>query len=317
MTMILTRSRIEAIIDAAEVMTMLRRGFTETKSDINPLRVRTDLPGPGTATALLPGLIEGIPAYTVKVNAKFPDASPSVRGVVCLHDLRDGQLLALLDSATVTAWRTGLAAALATDVLARAGEGHAAVIGAGVQSRLMVQSLAGLRKLTKIVVYDINAARAQSFAQEHEQLLGVQVDVVRDIRKATSQARILLLSTWSRTPLLEAADLRAGTHVTALGADEPGKAELGADILRSARVVVDDIPLALAMGAVGNVGLGGESIHATFGQVLTEERAGRQDSSQITVYAPVGLPWQDLALAWPVYLSALGVDIFPSVDFLS
>src|SRR5216683_1551059 len=37
----------------------------------------------------------GIPAYTVKVNAKFPAASPALRGVVCLHDL---ELLALADS---------------------------------------------------------------------------------------------------------------------------------------------------------------------------------------------------------------------------
>jgi ornithine cyclodeaminase/alanine dehydrogenase-like protein (mu-crystallin family) len=37
---------------------------------------------------------------------------------------------------------------------------------------------------------------------------------------------MLLLATWSRTALLSLADLRAGQHVTSLGADEPGKCEL-------------------------------------------------------------------------------------------
>ncbi len=118
MTLLLNRSRITELLDPDTVMTGLRAGFLAAGPDVRPLRIRTDLPGPGTATALLPGVIDGIPAYTVKVNAKFPDATPALRGLVCLHDLADGELLAVLDSATVTAWRTGLAAALATHALA-------------------------------------------------------------------------------------------------------------------------------------------------------------------------------------------------------
>src|SRR5207253_8609442 len=116
MTVLLTRSDILRALDVPAVLEALRSGFQQSAT-VEPLRIRTDLPGPGTATALLPGLIPGIPAYTVKVNAKFPGATPALRGVVCLHDLTDGTLLALLDSSTITAWRTGLAAALATDVL--------------------------------------------------------------------------------------------------------------------------------------------------------------------------------------------------------
>lgn len=107
MTLLLTRSRITELLDPDTVMTGLRAGFLAAGPDVRPLRVRTDLPGPGTATALLPGVIEGIPAYTVKVNAKFPDAAPALRGLVCLHDLADGELLAVLDSATVTAGAPG------------------------------------------------------------------------------------------------------------------------------------------------------------------------------------------------------------------
>jgi alanine dehydrogenase len=75
--------------------------------------VRTGLPGPGTATALIPGLVNGIPAYTVKVHAKFPAARPALRGVVCLHDTGSGELLAVL------AWQD-LALAWAAYRLARA-----------------------------------------------------------------------------------------------------------------------------------------------------------------------------------------------------
>ncbi|MFD4238907.1 hypothetical protein [Streptomyces sp. NPDC058542] len=77
------------------------------------------------------------------------------------------------------------------------------------------------------------------------------------------------------------------------------------------------IELAVAMGAIGTSGPGADAAHATPGQVLHGERAGRESSDQITVYAPLGLPWQDLALAWPVYRAAAGAGSCPQIDFLA
>ena len=81
-------------------------------------RVVSDLPFDGMVAVLVPEIIPGIEAYTVKVNAKFPHARPALRGTIMLHSGRDGELLALLDSATITAWRTGSSAALGNHLLA-------------------------------------------------------------------------------------------------------------------------------------------------------------------------------------------------------
>lgn len=316
MTVLLNRSAVSSLLDPATVLDALRAGFV-ADSPVPPLRARTDLPGPGTAVAQLPGLVEGVPAYTVKVNAKFPGAVPALRGVVCLHDLADGALLALLDSAAVTAWRTGLAAALATDVLAAPGAGSVAVIGAGAQARVVLQGLSRLRTLTRLTVCDVDRSRAMAFALEHEDLLGVPVEVADTPAKAAALASVVITATWSREPFLDADDLRPGAHVTALGADEPGKAELTADALLAGRTFVDDLGLAVATGALGNAGLGAGAAAATIGQVLRGDRAGRVTPIDVTVYAPVGLPWQDLALAWPVYRAALGAGRYPEIDFLA
>jgi ornithine cyclodeaminase len=149
-TFLLSRNELEALLEPDVCLDALRAGFLAPAGDTRPLRVRTGLPGPGTATALIPGLIDGVPAYTVKVNAKFPGASPALRGVVCLHDLATGELLALLDSATVTAYRTGLAAALRTHALARADAETVAVIGAGAQADLVVRGLRRLRPTARV-----------------------------------------------------------------------------------------------------------------------------------------------------------------------
>ena len=69
MTRILTRGDLEAVLEPAACMAALKEGFCSTDSwSATGQRVRTDLPFPGTATALIPGLLPGIDAYTVKVN---------------------------------------------------------------------------------------------------------------------------------------------------------------------------------------------------------------------------------------------------------
>ena len=76
--------------------------------------------------------------------------------------------------------------------------------------------------------------------------------------------------------------------MTSLGPDEPGKCELSGDILTAATVIVDDVALSRATGALAPAGLR-DVQPATFGQVLRGEHPGRSDDDEITVYAPVGL----------------------------
>jgi ornithine cyclodeaminase/alanine dehydrogenase-like protein (mu-crystallin family) len=52
-------------------------------------------------------------------------------------------------------------------------------------------------------------------------------------------------------PFLFPAMLRPGAHITTLGADESGKCEVAADVMREALVVCDDRDLAVSMGSVG------------------------------------------------------------------
>lgn len=288
----------EACIDA------LRDGFRHAEGvPISGQRVRTDLPFPGTATALIPGLLPGIPAYTVKVNAKFPAARPALRGVICLHSGADGELLALLDSATVTAWRTGLAAALGTHLLAGRGD-VVGVIGAGAQAELMVRGLGALRPRSALVVQDTSADRAAEFAARHG---GCVVSCAAEVAVA---ADIVLSATWSREPLLHLRDTRPGQHFTSLGGDEPGKAELAADLLDAALLVVDDRELTAGVGVL-------RAADATLGEVTRSEHPGRTTDTDRTVYAPVGMPWQDLALAWTAYRRAEREGIGRRVDLLA
>lgn len=317
MTLVLTRSDLNAVLDPDRALATLREGFLRDDVAAVPgQRMHTELPGPGTATALLPGLLPGVPAYTVKVNAKFPAAQPALRGVVCLHSLADGELLAVLDSSTVTAWRTGLAAALATDLLADPAASALGIVGAGAQAELVLRGLRRLRPLTRITVTDINPDRARRFAERHGQPGSPPPRLVDGAAEVSAACDIVVLATWSHTPLLTLAEAFPGQHLTSLGADEPGKRELGADLLNAATLVVDDLELARRTGVLCHQDVPGP-LATTLGAVLRRTAAGRTDPSQLTVYAPVGLPWQDLALAWTCYLSAKERGEAADIDLLS
>ncbi|MFC9302805.1 ornithine cyclodeaminase family protein [Streptomyces albidoflavus] len=316
MTLLLTRNDLETLLDPADCLAALREAFrTAGASPVPGQRVVTGLPFPGTAAALLPGLLPGVEAYTVKVNAKFPGARPALRGVVCLFSGVDGALLALLDSATVTAWRTGLAAALGTHLPASPGLSSGAtvgVIGAGAQADLMVRGLRTLRPCGPLLVHDLDPERAAAFAARHDG------HVVTSPQAVAAEAGIVLLATWSRTPLLHLADTRPGQHLTTLGADEPGKRELAADLLDAALLVVDDHELAAATGTLATPDLPttprlSSTAVPTLTDLLTGAHPGRDTR---TVYAPVGLPWQDLALSWLAHERARERGVGRDFDFL-
>jgi ornithine cyclodeaminase/alanine dehydrogenase-like protein (mu-crystallin family) len=111
-TLLLTRSDVEQLLDPEALVEPLRAGFVAYSAGPpnRALRVRAALdPGAGTATVLFPGTVPALPAYTVKVHAKFPGQMPAIRGVLCLHDVNAGALLTVMDSTYLTAVRTGIA----------------------------------------------------------------------------------------------------------------------------------------------------------------------------------------------------------------
>ncbi|MFD0886321.1 ornithine cyclodeaminase family protein [Streptosporangium algeriense] len=306
MTLLLGAAELSRLLTPHLSLQALRQGFvTSPAASPPPQRVRQSLPHTaGSIAVLLPGLLPGVPAYTVKVNAKFPASDPAISGIVCLHDLDTGELLALLDSAVVTAWRTGLSAALATDLLTPAETRTVGVIGAGAQADMTLRGLTATRALERLVIHDVDPLRAHRMAETWRRT-GLDCRVVDTAQEVAHGCGCVVTATWSRRPLLRLGDVRPGSHITSLGADEPGKAELDPRLLRHARVIVDDLELAMTAGALGTAGLRREDAAAVLGDVLNGLLPPRTDPGQITVYTPVGLPWQDLALSWAAYQAAL------------
>jgi alanine dehydrogenase len=215
---------------------------------------------------------------------------PTVTGLVLLSDASDGRLVAVFDAATVTALRTGAAAVLAAETLG-AGSGPAAVVGAGVNGRAAARTFVARGR--EVLLWDVDEERARAAAEE----LGAGVAASRDEALA---ADAVVTVTPGHAVLFPSGSLRPGQHVSLMGADGPGKAEIAVGELGRTRVFCDDWEQASHNGELAHAVEAGRLARdgvTELGAVLTGDAEGRRSEEEITTFDSTGLAIQDLAIA--------------------
>jgi alanine dehydrogenase len=228
---------------------------------------------------------------------------PTVMGVVLVSSAEDGRLLAMLDAGAVTAVRTGAAAVLAAETLGRADAETAAVVGAGVNGEAAARTFAARGRTP--LVWDVDEARAHAVAER----VGSRVATSREEALA---ADLLVTVTPGREVLLAEGSLRPGQHVSLMGADGPGKAEIAVGELGRVRVFCDDWEQASHGGelaAAVEAGTIGRADVAQIGDVLNGTAEGRRSPADITIFDSTGLALQDLAVALVALESADALDL--------
>ena len=215
---------------------------------------------------------------------------PTVTGVVLLSNAETGALVAVLDAAAVTALRTGAAAVLAAQTLGLPDARDAAVVGVGVNGAAAARTFVALGQ--DAMLWDLDADRAARVADE----LGARVAPTLEEALA---ADVVVTVTPGSTILFPSGSLAPGQHVSLMGADGPGKAEIAVGELARCRLFCDDweqashggeLAAAVAEGAVGRGDV------TELGSVLAAEAPGRTSPNEITLFDSTGLAIQDLAI---------------------
>jgi alanine dehydrogenase len=231
---------------------------------------------------------------------------PTVTGLVLLSDAETGMLRAVLDAAAVTELRTGAAAVLAAETLGRAG-GTAAVIGAGVNGKAVAHTF--LARGRRVALWDVDEERAVATARDLDAEIAPS-------REAALAADVVVTVTPGREILFPPGSLRPGQHVSLMGADGPGKAEIAPEELARVRVFCDDWDQASHNGDLAHAveaGLLGRDDVTQLGDVLAGTAQGRQHPHDITIFDSTGLAIQDLAIVLAAIEKARNLDL-PSID---
>ena len=307
-----TVMRFDDYVDAvAEAFRMLAEGRCESPV---PLQVSvTD----GTFHAKAASLPVGPGYVAVKVNGNFPDnrsrhGLPTIQGAVFLADANNGRPLALLDSIEITRQRTAAATAVATQYLARPDSRTATICGCGEQGRIQLMALRHKLDLTQVFAWDINSQISRRFSAEMAEL-GITVTAIDDLREGTLVSDAIVTCTSSHKPFLGFEDVRPGTFVAAVGADNPQKSEIKPELMAKAAVIVDVLQQSIVMGDMHhaiNAGVMTPSdVRAELGTLIAQHRPGRLADDEITIFDSSGTGVQDVAAAARAYELARNRDL--------
>jgi alanine dehydrogenase len=261
-----------------------------------PAKVYLDAPPNGDFRAM-PARGDGF--ALLKWVTSFPGNSrrglPVVAGALLLSDAETGELRAIMDCASITSLRTGAAAALSAQVLGASGARSVGIVGSGVNGAWAARCLAAAG-YGPGVCSDVRPQAAEALASELGWRTGDRSD-------AASQD-VVVTVTPGGEPVVEAADLRPGQHVAALGADAKGKAELESAALERCRLFCDDWTQASSGGELSGpvaAGLVTRDRVTQLGDVILGRAEGRRSDEEITLFDSTGLAIQDLGIAIAVY----------------
>lgn len=301
--LILTREEIEKLLDPHELLSALEEGFKALSA--NQLNV------PPRNQAIAPkGVLVGMPAYmpnrfmSVKLVSVFHENHtqniPDHQAVITLFDSETGTPIAFMDGEYITALRTAAGAILSIKMLARKNIKTIAIIGAGVlgESHLkMIGTLSGIEKIW-IASKDISKARALA---AHASNAGT----ADSVQQAASNADVVCLCTSSFEPVIKSEWLKEGTHITSVGYRPPG-GELPRNVIENSNLFVES-KVAFNPPPVGVAELQGldSNFGTELGEVLLNQKPGRKNEQETTIYKSMGHAMEDLVAANLVYQKAI------------
>ena len=306
-TLILTRHDVAALMPPADWLDAAETGFraaAEGRAGVPPPMAIEGQSGTFHAKG---GHMQLDRHYVaLKLNGNFPGnparGLPTIQGALLLCDGATGALLAIMDSIEVTLRRTAAASALAARFLARPDSETLLICGCGAQALAHVEALRDMLPLRRVLAWDLDERRARVFADQ------AGGEVVADLSGAARRSDVIVTCTTARAPFLEETMVTPGTFVAAVGADSPGKSEIGPALMARAMVVTDLTDQAAVMGDLNHAIAAGTMsrarVHAELAWLVTGARPGRTAPDEIWLFDSTGTALQDVAAAAAIHARA-------------
>ena len=251
--------------------------------------------------------VPGIDSFAIKISPGFFDnpklGLPSLNGLMVLFAANTGLVEAvLLDNGYLTDVRTAAAGAVAAKWLSREDAKVAGIIGSGTQARLQLKALTLVRDIDEVFIWGRNEDATAQCVEECAAELGIGASKAESIDAVMAKCDIVVTTTPSGTPLISAAQLRLGQHITAMGADADYKTELATDVIPAADLFVcDSLTQSLKQGearpAVAAGTIGENAFFPSIGEIISGKRPGRASDTDITICDLTGTGVQDTAIA--------------------
>ncbi|WP_342641029.1 ectoine utilization protein EutC [Rhodoligotrophos ferricapiens] len=307
---VLTEAELRRIVSLDhEAVACVEQAFLAlaTKPVAMPPILRLDIPEHRGEVDVKTAYVPGLDGFAIKISPGFFDnpklGLPSLNGLMVLFSARTGLVEALLlDNGYLTDVRTAAAGAVAAKHLSRPDASKAAILGAGMQARLQLEALALVRPIREARIWARNPERAKAAAGELADKLGIRVTAMPSVQTAVAEADIIVTTTPATEPLLGAAEVSPGQHITAMGSDSEHKNELAPDLIERADLyVADSLSQVRRLGELHHAVAAGmiapDAVFPELGAIIAGKAPGRSSPQAITICDLTGTGVQDTAIA--------------------
>lgn len=330
--LILTAEDVKKALPMKETIEAMKSAYASLsggKADV-PLRTRLSIPPQEAVSLFMPAYVQGEKddALAIKVVSLFsnnPERKPKldyIQAAVLVLDPETGQSMALLEGSSLTAIRTGAGSGAAIDLLARLDSRVVAVFGAGVQGRTQLEAACSVRRIEQVWIFDPAKDQADAFAH---QMAGVG-EIPEDLRIANSpeqalaDADIVCTATTSNSPVFDDAQIKPGTHISAVGSYTPEMQEVPASTVARAMVVVDSRSATLAetgdfIKPLQEGLIKEDHISTELGEIVLDQKPGRGSPDQVSYFKSVGVAVQDAVAAQLALSNARANQLGTEVEF--
>lgn len=318
MTLLLSRNDVTRLLTMKDAIGAVEQAFCQlARGNVAmPQRTAIRVAAHGGTHLGMPAYIGGdMDALALKVVTVYPQNPskhqlPTTIGLLVLSDPRSGAPLAVMDASYLTAMRTGAVSGVATKHLARPDAKRVGIFGAGVQAQTQLSAIACVRKLEGAWVYDTDAAKVKSYADQMTKTLGLPVVAVKTPREAIEGMDIIVTASSAAEPIFDGAWLEPGQHINGIGSHAPHTRELDTRTIVRSKVFADSIDACLVEAGdllipIKEGAIQKDHIRASLGDVVAGMKPGRESASEITLFKSVGLALQDASTAHMVYQAAL------------
>jgi ornithine cyclodeaminase len=307
--LVLNEDELRQTVTISDTIEAVKAAFMALAEDriSMPGTFTLDLPQVGAEVQAKGSYLTEAPYYSIKVNSNFRNNPlmnlPAQHGLIAVFDASTGFPVAILmDNGYITALRAAAAGALTAQFLANENLRRVAVIGSGRQAYMQIKALMSVRNFELVSVWGRTPLHVDGYARLIVEDHDLNVEIFPTVETAVADADLIITATASQQPLIQAAWLKPGVHIIAMGSNSATKQELYPDVLQRADVIITDsieqsarigeIHHALAAKTITQAKIQGE-----LGNLLLGKIPGRTHPQQITVADLIGLDVQEAAVA--------------------
>ncbi|MFC2030901.1 ornithine cyclodeaminase family protein [Chloroflexota bacterium] len=313
MTTVLELDEIKRLVDIPQLIREIEAGFvlySEGRVNVPPVGfLHFDEP-PGDVHIKY-GFVSGDDYYVLKMASGFYNnpqlGLPIGEGLILVFSQKTGEpRLILLDKCWLTDMRTAAAGAVAAKHLAAKEIHQIGIVGTGTQARLQLELLRDVVDCKRCLIWGRDPTKVRRMIKDlidgdTIQSWGLQIKAAEALDDLVSQCNLIVTATSAKSPLVRAAPVQKGSHITAMGSDDHGKQELEAEVLAKAHLVVaDSVSQCVDHGecfAAVQGKLIEEGSILEMGNVIKDPATGRTSEDQITVADLTGVAIQDIQIA--------------------